>query len=239
MRKALESGKGEKGKMGTSYLEMKEWETTHFHIWYHESDSSLLAQIREDAENAYEKVSCDFGLQEIRAEKYEFYLCPDVESYLVFTNKTRESYQDWMVGWADYHLRRLCILSPRVVRDRSSADMRKVMVHEIVHIAMDSLGNAEEVELWIGEGIAVLYAGQTDLTYVSLTNFPMIENLLGQDNFYGNGGYDYAGIYVWYFIRKYGFAQFSLLYQGKALPGDFLYPGFEEEAVRSYVEAFG
>lgn len=152
-----------------------------------------------------------------------------------YTGKSKETYQDWMVGNVDYSRKRLCILSPRVVYDRSYEEMMKVIVHEIVHIAMDSLADADKVELWIAEGIALLYADQIELEYISETDFPKLNNLIGEDDFADNAGYDYAGIYVWYFIEKFGADIFKRVYMGLEQTGKYLYPEFEKEAVISFL----
>ena len=174
----------------------------------------------------------------LETKKFDFFLCPDVDSFIEYTGKSKETYQDWMVGNADYNRKRLCILSPRVVYDRSCEEMMKVIVHEVVHIAMDSLANADEVELWIAEGIALLRAGQVEPGYISETDFPKLNNISGEDDFVDNGGYDYAGLYVWYFIEKFGTDIFKRVYMGLEQVGKYLYPEFEEEAVMSFLKHF-
>ena len=211
-------------------------ETTTFDIFYNDIDTEIVEKIKVKIETVYRKVQQDFLLP-LNAEKYEFFLCPDVDSYIEYTNKSKEAYQDWMVGHADYSKKRLCILSPRVVRDRSWEDMMKVIVHEVVHMAMDSLANPDEVELWIAEGIALLYADQVNLDYISTGDFPKLNSLIGEDNFADNGGYDYAAIYVWYFIEKYGFDNFKKVYMGLEQVEKYLYSQFEEDAVRTFVKS--
>lgn len=214
-------------------MELNRIETTNFCIFYEETDAEMIETIKDKIQNTYTKVQQEFLITP-DSEKFDFFLCPDVDSFIEYTGKSKEAYQDWMVGNADYNRKRLCILSPRVVFDRSNEEMMKVMIHEIVHIAMDSLADADEVELWISEGIALLYAGQADLKYISETNFPKLNNLIGEEDFVNNGGYDYAGIYVWYFIEKFGFDVFKRVYMGLEQTEKYLYPEFEEEAVISF-----
>lgn len=99
---------------------------------------------------------------------------------------------------------------------------------------MDSLADADEAELWIAEGIALLYAGQTEPEYISETDFPKLNSLIGEEDFADNGGYDYAGVYVWYFIEKFGADIFKRVYMGLEQSEKYLYPEFEEEAVKEF-----
>jgi len=210
-------------------------ETENFYMIYDELDVQIVEEAKEKIEEMYRKVRKDFSLPS-KTEKYEFFLCPDVDSYIAYTNKTRETYQDWMVGWTDYREKRLCILSPRAATDRSSEDMMKVILHEVVHIAMDSVGNPEEVELWISEGIALLYAEQINLAYIGGDDFPKVDSLEGEDAFVENGGYDYAGVYVWYFMKKFGADALKKVYMGAEKAEKYLYPQFEEEAVKAILK---
>lgn len=211
-------------------MKLNTTETANFRVFYDEADAEIIETVKEMIQNIYTKVRQEFLITQ-DAEKFDFFLCPDVDSFIEYTGKSKENYQDWMVGNADYKRKRLCILSPRAVRDRSSEEMMKVIVHEIVHIAMDSLADADEVELWIAEGIALLYAGQTEPEYISGTDFPKLNSLIGEEDFADNGGYDYAGVYVWYFIEKFGADIFKRVYMGLEQSGKYLYPEFEEEAV--------
>ena len=97
----------------------------------------------------------------------------------------------------------------------------------------DATGVAEDdAEVWIAEGIAILYANQTDLNYVSETEYPKISELIGFDSFVDNGGYDYAGIYVWHFINMFGFEKFLEVYREECDWQSLIYAGFETEAIQ-------
>lgn len=205
-----------------------------FHILYDPADGEMIDGIKEVIRSTYDRVRRDFELLE-SGGIIEFCLCPDVDRFIEYSGKSKENYQDWMVGWADYNQKRVCVLSPRVVRDRSEAEMMKVIAHEIVHIALDVLAHEDETALWLAEGAALLYAGQIEKKYVSGDNFPGLRNLESEDAFADNGGYDYAGVYVWYFIRKFGTACFKEIYRKAAKAGAYLYPGFEAEAVAAFL----
>lgn len=206
----------------------------NFAILYDEIDSELIDEIKEVLSSTYQRVQEDFSLPTGEGQ-IEFYLSPDVEHFIEYTGKSREAYQDWMVGWADYGSKKICALSPRIVLDRSHQEMMKVIAHEVVHIAMDALAHEDDVELWIAEGIAILYADQTERDYIDPNDFPRISSLKDEENFADQGGYDYAGIYVWYFIKKFGSHCFREIYQGTKAVELYLYPQFEEEAVAAFL----
>lgn len=204
-------------------------ETAHFTLRYDDRDRALAETLRLSADGTFDRVARDMGVQPA-GKKYDFYLCPDVAAYMEVTGYTAETYETWMVGWASDTQRRLCILSPRVVKDRPPEAMDKVIIHEIVHIVMDTLRPGDECPLWLGEGVATLYAGQVNA--MSVEACPSIREL--EEDFVGNGGYDYAGAYVWYAIQKAGMERFKRLYAGEEDVGQLLAPGFEREAVAAW-----
>lgn len=208
-------------------------ETAHFILHYDERDHALAESLRRRADEDFERVTRDFSLT-VPAEKFDFYLCPDVAAYQEITGYTEETYETWMVGWADYERRRLCILSPRVVRDRPPEAMDSVITHEIVHVVMDALRPGDECPLWLGEGVATLYAGQTCSRAVDVRHAPRIAEL--EEDFVGHGGYDYAGVYVWHFMNTFGKERFLRVYRGEEPAA--LDDGFEREAVAAYLKAY-
>lgn len=210
-------------------------ETTHFMTRYHEEDADFATRFAALLEETYTEIQNSFKFP-AASQKYHFVLCKDVDEFIETTGKNKEEYQDWMVGNSNFESFTIAILSPRVVTDRSGEDMEKVAVHELVHMMFDDATqvSGDDVEPWIAEGIAILYAGQTDLNYISVSQCPKVADLIGFDNFVDNQGYDYAGIYVWYFIQKYGFEKFLSVYGGECDWQSMLYEGFESEAIREF-----
>ena len=190
-------------------------ETIHFIAEYHETDVALAGKFISLLEQKFEEIHKEFHLNEA-TQKYHFVLCKDVDEFIEKTGKSREEYQDWMVGNSNFETFTISILSPRVVTDRSHEDMEKVAVHELVHMMFDDATqmSGDDVEPWIAEGIAIWYAEQTDLNYISASECPRVTDLIGFDNFVDNQGYDYAGIYVQHFIRKFGFEKVLSVYRG-------------------------
>lgn len=212
-------------------------ETTHFITYYHEAEATLAEQFITLLEDKYKEIQAAFRFKEA-TQKYVFYLCKNVEEYIEKTGKTKEEYQDWMVGHSNVDTHTICLLSSNASTEAANQDMKKVAVHELVHMMFDdATGVAEEdAEVWIAEGIAVLYAEQTELRYVSKTEYPKLIELIGFDNFADNGGYDYAGIYVWYFIKRFGFEKFLEVYRGECEWQTLIYDGFEGEAIEAFAK---
>ena len=207
--------------------------TKYFDFYYKDIDTDVKDIVTRAIDEIYEKVTADFRVQ-VTDTKYEFYLCADVDDYLIYTGKAKEDYQEWMIGWADYETRRVCILSPRIVTDRSYEDVMKVIKHEIVHIALDSLGNPDEISIWLAEGVAVSYAKQIEKKYLDNKKFPLILDIEDEDGFYNNDGYYYSGIYVWYLIQKFGTETFKKIYTGKEKLDKYYYDMFENEAIEAF-----
>lgn len=210
-------------------------ETIHFIFDFHEEETPLAEQFISLLESKYDEIQKAFQFREA-TQKYTFHLCSSVDEYILKTGKSREEYQDWMVGYSNVDTHTICLLSPRASEEAANQDMEKVAVHELVHMMFDDATGVQEddVEAWIAEGSAILYAGQTDLNYVSVTEYPKLAELIGFDNFVDNGGYDYAGIYVWYFVKQYGFEKFLEVYRGTYEWQGMIYDGFEKEAIYEY-----
>ncbi len=210
------------------------YKTEYFDLYYNEIDKDLIDEIIRIADSSFARVICDFNIT-VPNEMYSFFLCKDVEEYIACTGKKKEDYREWMVGWADYKLKKLCILSPRVVADRSPEDMKKVIVHEIVHIAFDSLGNPDEANIFLGEGIAVAYAEQIESEYLNLNDYPTISDIYSEDGFYENNGYNYSGVYIKYFIELYGVECFKKVYIGEENIFKYVEEKFEYNAIAKYL----
>lgn len=207
-------------------------ETARFKLFCDERDRALAESWGRRADEDYERVTRDMNLRAPEG-KFDFYLCPDVPSFMDWAGKTAETYEPWMVGNTDYEKRRLCVLSPRAVTDRPPEAMDQVVTHEIVHMVMDALRPGDECPPWLGEGVATLYAGQ--VWPGSAEACPLISEL--EEDFPGNGGYDYAGAYVWYLMKRCGMARFKRIYAGEEPASAALYPGFERDAVAAWKAA--
>ena len=210
-------------------------ETKHFITYFPEEENDMAEKFINLLEEKNGEIRENFGFGEA-TQKYNIQICNSIEEYIEKTGKKKEEYQSWMVGFSNSDSFTISILSPNVAEDRSMEDMEKVAVHELVHMIFDDVTKVAEddAELWLAEGIAILYAKQTEMEYISRSEYPKLTDLIRFDNFADNQGYDYAGIYVWYFIRKFGFETFVRAYRGECNWQELIQEGFEAEAIEAY-----
>ena len=214
---------------------MKEVRGNHFYFKYDPKDEEISQTIIKIAENTYDQVTEEYGIKADEAP-FEFIICPDVASFIKYTGKTEETYQSWMVGNADYERRLLCILSPSA-SDRSLEDMLDIVRHEVVHIVFDSLSakSPDDISPLIAEGIAVYLAQQVYPQCLNKSNRPDALKMCDEDYFFENDGYNYSGVYMGYFVRKYGMEAFKDIYAEKKPLEDYIYDGCEEDAIDSFL----
>ncbi len=218
---------------------MKNYEGNHFSFYYEEEDSDFMRSAIDVAEGSYDEITKEFEIEPER-ELFEVFICPDVRSYIKNTDKTEESYESWMVGNADYEKRRLCILSPRV-SGRSVEEMLSIVRHEVVHIVFDKVAakSPDDISPLIAEGGAVYLAEQINLDHIDRNSRPDVMKLSDEDYFYDNDGYNYSGVYIGYIIRKYGREAYRNIYSEKEPLEKYVYPGFEEDAIESFMKCQG
>ena len=209
----------------------------YFNIIFKEKDFNIIEQIINLIDNTYETIIKIFKLNH-DIDKFTLYVCSDVEEFKKQTGKGDNEYQEWMVGNANYTDKKLCVLSPNVVRDRSLEDMFKVCKHEVIHIAFGQLETPDNVNIFIVEGIAVAFAEQINVYGLELDNFPSANKLIDENYFYENSGYLYSGVYVLYILKKYGFDVFKKIYKNEVRLEDYLYDGFEKDAIQSLLTEF-
>ncbi|MCH5349483.1 MAG: hypothetical protein J1E40_09180 [Oscillospiraceae bacterium] len=213
---------------------MKNKSTKYFNFFYSDTDINIIDQIITEVDGMYERVINVFELEKTPV-MFDLYLCPDVESYKSYAMVKDEDYQDWMVGNTDYINNRICILSPRTVKDRSFEYMIKVIRHEIIHIAFDALAAPDKVSICISEGIAVAFAEQIYIPCLDINNYPKYIDLLDEEYFYKNNGYTYSGCYILYLLKRYGTDTFKNIYSGKEDMKKYLFDGFEKEAISDLI----
>lgn len=211
-------------------------ETARFILYYDVVDSRFAERLSRLADGAFDRAARDFAIP-MPEGKYDLYLCPDVSAYLDLTGISRDAYEDWMVGSTDEKQRRLCVLSPRVTKYRTPEQMERVAVHEATHIAMDTLRSGDACPVWLAEGVATLYAGQVSAGDADAC--PPIAEWPDGMAFAHRGGYDYAGAYVWYLMKRYGAERFRRVYAGEEDASALIYPGFERDAVMAWNRRHG
>ena len=216
-------------------LEMKQYEGRHFLFKYKFQDCEFAQSVIETAESMYDKVTWDFDI-EPDTELFTLVICPNTESFIIEAEKSTESYQSWMVGNANYEKRKLCILSPST-SDRSVDEMLAVVRHEVVHIAFGKVSDKspDDVSPLISEGVAVYLAEQVYPDLLDKNTRPDALKLNYEDYFYENEGYNYSGVYMGYLIRKYGKEVYKKVYSESEPLEKYIYNGFENDAIDSFV----
>ena len=152
-------------------MHMEVTETRYFNLFYSKEDENILQRISTLIDATYENVINMFGLR-TDTDKFEFVLCPNVSVFKKEAEITDERYKEWMVGNTDYAHRKICVLSPDAVTDRAFDDMLSVMKHEVIHLAFDQLGNENQANMMLSEGIAVALAGQINICQLNKDRYP-------------------------------------------------------------------
>lgn len=211
--------------------EKRTQQLTLFQLVYDAQDEAFARLIERKADTTLAALICSLGFDgTLKDAGCHVLICGSAEDFIQATGKRAEDYEEWMVGNCDMAGRQICLLSPRATT-RTMEDMGKVFVHEAVHMIFDLRMGPGEHPLWCEEGIALLLAEQTDLNYVDEKECPRIAELADGESFADRGGYDYAGVYVGYFIEKHGFEKFLELYSHPEAES-LLEASFEADAVR-------
>ena len=115
--------------------------------------------------------------------------------------------------------------------------MLRIVKHEITHIVFQTLNpkDPDEMSMCMTEGIAVYMAEQIYTNRLDMQKYPLMKELDDEEFFYENDGYNYSGVYVGFFIRKYGKEIFKSIYAEMENLDDYLYDGYEKDAIRSFL----
>lgn len=211
------------------------YEGKYFLFDFKDSDRKFAEVVISTAEAAFKNTSSLFRIPEPN-ELFLFKICSTIEDFISASGKTVEAYQPWMVGHADYNKRFVCLLSPSAASELSFSDILKIVKHEVAHIVFDQLGDPDDAPIGISEGIAVYIAEQIDKKLLDTNDPPSMVKLNEEAYFYENSGYDYSGVYVRFFIEKFGIEAFKNIYTAKTRLEDYLYQGFEKEAVKAVLK---
>lgn len=157
-------------------------------------------------------------------------ICTSIGEYISETGKNLSEYEDWMVAHASITEKKICILSPKIVKGFSCEDMIKIALHEYTHIFFDYYFGSIEIE-WISEGLAIWFSDQTDLEFVDFKDFPKVKTI---DTDFYDGGYIYAGIYASYLFEHAGKDKFKNILFGQDDWTKYIDVNFESEALKAY-----
>lgn len=204
-------------------------------IHFNNGNIELAKEYFDHIKNVIKRINKEYEFNNfIHSSSLQIYLCDNIEDYLYHTGKELDDYQEWMVGWAEGF--KICILLAKTC-NKSDEYMLSVLTHEVIHVLFD-----ENIDgsgpLWILEGIAILLSNQTCNQYVDIEKPCLIKDISNENemNFATRGGYDYAGIYVWYFIQKFEVKVFKNAYAGKIDFLKYVDKGYEYEAISKWLQ---
>jgi hypothetical protein len=122
--------------------------TQHFEIYFKDTPISFIEEVKEAAENHYDKIVDVLGFRKIATwshEKVQIYIFSDQDDFVQsFANK------DWAAGIANY--------SRRSIHTFPAAHgfFDSTLPHELGHILFrEFIGQESRVPLWVDEGVAM------------------------------------------------------------------------------------
>lgn len=191
-----------------SFIISAGWQTRtspHFIIHYQSPDRQVVVELLDLLEDQYDRLTQVFETE--LTQPVNVYLHPDRSS--LSKHSGIEDSSEWLVGVAinDTHIHLISPLNPPHNHTRES--VKKGLIHELVHICVASK-NVTRLPLWLNEGLAVYYAGQTEfrrevpgVLYSRLTA-PALEEFEDPDLFEQKRGYALSYTIVEFIIDKYG-----------------------------------
>lgn len=157
----------EKNKVQTRDYSFKTVSTTHFRIYYYEGGEELAAYAAEIAEQYYESISADLGIQQADFTPIILYNSPNE---FAETNVLTDIIEEGVGGFSELFKNRVV-----VPFDGSYARFKKVLCHEITHIFqfelfyepklanLLSLASEYQIPQWVYEGHAEYASGGVEL----------------------------------------------------------------------------
>lgn len=128
--------------------------TREFVIAYTSSDANTSAQTLGLLQQTYQRLQK--VLQDSLKAPIVVFVCADREA---FNSLSGGRAPDWGDGLADLMNRRMLVLSPlATVYRRPLGD---VVAHELIHFMMHDMVSEKHVPVWLAEGAAIYYSGET------------------------------------------------------------------------------
>ncbi|MBU4381352.1 hypothetical protein L6255_00315 [Candidatus Parcubacteria bacterium] len=151
------------------------------------------------------KLKLFFNTQLPRVNVRLFYERENFNKYLGKETK------NWEVGFLDYKRRVIGLFAPSVfsyISGRRREDFLKIFCHELSHLCFLELTNGSSLPIWLNEGLA--YVASNQLQPLKTRHFPKggifvgIGDYQGWTNFIKHDGYNFAGHFVEFLIKKVG-----------------------------------
>jgi len=184
------------------------WQTRtspHFIIYYQSPDRQIVTELLDLLEDKYDSLTQLFETE--LNQTVNVYLHPDRSS--LAESSGIEEPSEWLVGVAinDTHIHLISPLNPPGNHTRES--VKKGLIHELVHICVASM-TTTRLPLWLNEGLAVYYAGQTEFkrevpgVLRSRLTFPTLSEFNDPELFEQKRGYAISYTLLEFMIQRYG-----------------------------------
>ncbi len=196
--------------------------TAHFNISYNESEKSAIADIENQLESSYDRITTD--LKQPMDKPVNIKIYPDLDS-LHFSLKLNSGLFWWInifgkmdskvVGNTDIGSKCIKMVSPLNTGESKYTydQILSVAIHEFTHaVAINLAPNEESINsgfgMFLQDGLAVYESGQWPLIFRRFTNKDILGGITGEvDKLSPSDGNRYATGYsfVKYVVENYGY----------------------------------
>jgi len=145
--------------------------TREFVIAYTPIDASTSAHTLGILQQTYQRLQRVF--QDSLKVPIVVFICADRET---FSSLSNDMAPDWGDGLANLTNRRMLLLSPQATAYRRP--LRDVVAHELIHFMMHDLVAGKHVPVWLAEGAAIYYSGETEHSDPILISRAILTNSL-------------------------------------------------------------
>jgi hypothetical protein len=160
--------------LGTNENSHAQWHyraTREFVIAYTPTDAIASTQTLGLLQQTYQRLQKIF--QDSLKAPIVVFICADRETFSSFSGGVAP---DWGDGLADLTNRRMLLLSPQATAYRRP--LGDVVAHELIHFMMHDLVAGQHVPIWLAEGAAIYYSGETEHSDPILISRAILTNSL-------------------------------------------------------------
>ncbi len=159
------------GADGTSRAQWQYRATREFVIAYTPTDAIASTQTLGLLQQTYQRLKKVF--QDSLKAPIVVFICADRET---FTSLSGGVAPDWGDGLADLTNRRMLLLSPQATAYRRP--LGDVVAHELIHFMMHDIVGGNRIPVWLVEGAAIYYSGETEHSDPILISRAILTNSL-------------------------------------------------------------
>lgn len=155
----------------TTYAQWHYRATREFVIAYTPTDAIASTETLGLLQQTYQRLQK--VLQDSLKAPIVVFICADRETFSSLSNNMAP---DWGDGLADLTNRRMLLLSPQATAYRRP--LSDVVAHELIHFMMFDFVHGKHVPVWLAEGAAIYYSGETEHSDPILISRAILTNSL-------------------------------------------------------------